>query len=121
MTIRLKSEGYAVVTAQDAPTALMMARKHDPNLILLDISLPGGDGIGVAQCLRDQVCAKNVPIIFITASKKAGLRDEAKRVGASAFIEKPFKATRLLTAIDEALAMDEALTASVAWQNPRMA
>jgi two-component system KDP operon response regulator KdpE len=121
MTIRLKSEGYAVVSAQDAPTALMMARKHDPNLILLDISLPGGDGFQVAQCLRDQVLAKNVPIIFITASKKEGLREEAKRVGASAFLEKPFKAGQLLTAIEETLAMDAALTASVAWQNPRMA
>ena len=115
MSVRLKSSGFSVVTAHDVPNALMLARKHDPDLALVDVGLPGGDGFHVAECLRDQVCARQVPIVFVTASKKDGLRDRAMKAGASAFLEKPFKASELLAAIDSAL-----LSMS-AWQAPGMA
>jgi DNA-binding response OmpR family regulator len=102
MTVRLKSSGFAVITAHDVPNALMMARKHSPDLALLDIGLPGGNGFHVADGLR-QVCSRHVPVVFITASKKDGLREEAKRLGATALLEKPFKASQLLETIDAAL------------------
>lgn len=103
MSLRLKSVGYSVVTAQDVPSALMVARKVEPDLALLDISIPGGDGFDVAERLRDKVLAKHVPIVFITASKQSGLRDKARRLGAAGFLEKPFKASQLLEAIDDAI------------------
>lgn len=103
MSLRLKSVGYTVVTAEDVPTALMVARKEEPDLALLDISIPGGDGFVVAERLRDKVLAKHVPIIFITASKQEGLKAKAKKLGAAAFLEKPFKAHDLLEAIDDAM------------------
>ncbi len=109
MTVRLKASGFSVVTAQDVPSALMMARKHDPDLALLDIGLPGGDGFHIVECLREHVSSRHVPVIFITASKKDGLRDEAKRLGATAFLEKPFKASELLAAVDSALLSSSAL------------
>jgi CheY-like chemotaxis protein len=92
----------------------MLARKHDPDLALLDIGLPGGDGFRVAECLRD-VSPRRVPVVFVTASKKDGLREQAKKAGASAFLEKPFKASALLAAIDSAL------LATNSWQAPRLA
>lgn len=103
MSLRLKSVGYHVVTAQDVPSALMVARREEPDLALLDISIPGGDGFVVAERLRDKVLAKHVPIVFITASKQKGLREKAKQLGAAAFLEKPFKASQLLEAIDDAM------------------
>lgn len=103
MTLRLKSVGYTVVTAQDVPSALMIARKEEPDLALIDISIPGGDGFVVAEKLREKVLSKHLPIIFITASKQEGLKEKAKRLGAAAFLEKPFKASHLLEAIDEAM------------------
>lgn len=110
--IRLKASGFAVITAHDVPSALMQARKHDPDLVLLDVGLPGGSGFHVADCLRNQVCKREVPLIFITASKKDGLRQEARKLGASAFLEKPFKSSQLLAAIDSALLKVDA------WKEP---
>lgn len=103
MSVRLKNSGFSVLTAHDVPSALMMARKHEPDLALLDIGLPGGNGFHVAEGLRNQVCKHRVPIVFITASKKEGLREQAAKVGASALLEKPFKASELLGTIDAAL------------------
>lgn len=103
MTARLKNSGFAVVAAQDVPSALMLARKHNPDLALVDIGLPGGSGFHIAKCLRDNICSYRVPVVFITASKKEGLREEAMKVGASALLEKPFKASELLATIDAAM------------------
>jgi DNA-binding response OmpR family regulator len=115
MTMRLKSTGFSVVTAQDAPSALIAARRNNPDIVLLDIGLPGGNGIEVAQCLRKNVFSQHVPIIFITASKKEELKTAARRFGASAYLEKPFKASTLLAAIDDAL------LSSKSWQHTRFA
>jgi DNA-binding response OmpR family regulator len=115
MTARLRNSGFTVVTAHDAPSALMLARKHSPDLALVDIGLPGGSGFHIAECLRDRVCNYRVPVVFITASKKEGLREEAMKVGANALLEKPFKASELLATIDAAL-----MSVS-SWQAPRPA
>ena len=103
MRARLKHSGFTVRVASDAPSALMQARKHEPDVALLDISLPGGNGIEVARKLQDLICDKELPIIFITASKEECLKEEANRVGAAAFLEKPFSAKKLLSMIDSAL------------------
>lgn len=103
MTARLKVSGFSVVNAYDVPSALIQARKHDPDLALLDIGLPGGDGFHIAECLHEHVSNRRVPVVFITASRKEGLREEAAKVGACALLEKPFKAKHLLETIHEAL------------------
>src|SRR5262249_9030498 len=114
LTVRLKSLGFSVVTAHDVPTALIVARKHDPDLALVDIGLPGGDGFRVADCLRTQVCARDVPIIFITARNTEALRQLATTHGASGLLEKPFKASDLVAKIDSALLKMNR------WQEPRV-
>ena len=75
----------------------------DVDIVLMDIGLPGGDGLAAARNLQEKVFTRFVPIIFITASRKEGLLDEAKQIGASAYLEKPFKASQLLPAINSAL------------------
>jgi len=101
--VRLKSMGYEVVSAADAVSSVAQARKHDPDVILIDINLPGGDGFVVAERLRSNLQTSSTPFIFITASKQSGLKERAQQLGASAFLEKPFDATTLADAIELAL------------------
>lgn len=110
LTIRLKSQGYDVVVAYDAVMATAQAREHHPAIILLDISMPGGNGFTVAERLNDSSLTTDIPIIFLTASKEPGLRERAKELGAVGFLEKPFEAQELIAVIQHALAENFAPT-----------
>lgn len=103
MGVRLKSMGYEVASAADAVSAVAQARKCKPDVILIDINLPGGDGFMVAERLQSLMQTSTTPFIFITASKQPGLRERAKELGAAAFLEKPFDATQLADAIEMSL------------------
>jgi CheY-like chemotaxis protein len=102
--IRLSSAGYRVASAYDAATALSRARECNPDVVLLDITLPAGDGFLVAERLRQNPSTCGVPIVFITASKQAGLRKRAAEYRATGFLEKPFSAQRLLDTVTNSLA-----------------
>jgi CheY-like chemotaxis protein len=101
--VRLKHMGYTVYTAKDAVNAVSSVRKHSPDIVVLDISLPAGDGFLVADRLQNLVASGATPIIFITASENPGLRQRAAKLGAAAFLLKPFDATTLADAIETAL------------------
>lgn len=98
LRIRLEAAGYEVVTAADGFSGLKMTMTHKPQLILLDIMMPVGMGFSVAERLKD-LGLGDIPIIFITASKRAGLRKTAQQLGAAGFFEKPYDAEELLAAI----------------------
>ena len=101
--VRLKSMGYTVYAAKDAVNAISAVRKNDPDVIVLDVSLPAGDGFMVAERLQRLISSAATPIIFVTASENPSLRERAMRVGAVAFLNKPFDATTLADAIESAL------------------
>jgi CheY-like chemotaxis protein len=101
--VRLKSMGYTVYAAQDAVNAISAVRKNNPDVVVLDVSLPAGDGFLVADRLRNLITAATTPIIFVTASEKAELRERAMKLGAVEFLQKPFDATTLADAIESAL------------------
>jgi CheY-like chemotaxis protein len=101
--VRLKAMGYTVHAAKDAVNAISAVRKNDPDVIVLDISLPAGDGFVVADRLQKLISTAATPIIFVTASVKPGLRDRAMKLGAANFLNKPFDATTLADAIESAL------------------
>jgi CheY-like chemotaxis protein len=103
LNVRLRAKGYDVCAAYDATLAMTQAIAHQPDLALLDVSMPGGDGFVVAERLRATVATANIPIIFITALKQPGLKEKAKALGAIAFFEKPFESNDLITVIDAAL------------------
>ena len=98
LRIRLESAGYQVVTAGDGFSGLKMTMTHKPQLILMDIMMPVGMGFSVAERLKDLGMGE-IPIIFITASKRAGLRKTAQQLGAAGFFEKPYDAEELRAAI----------------------
>jgi two-component system cell cycle response regulator len=101
--VRLKSMGYTVCTAKDAVNAISAVRKNNPDVVVLDVSLPAGDGFLVADRLRNLIISATTPIIFVTASEKTELRERAMKLGAVEFLQKPFNATTLADAIETAL------------------
>src|ERR1700733_13340927 len=107
--VRLKAMGYVVYTAKDAVNAVSAVRKNEPDVVVLDISLPAGDGFLFAERLQNIVGSAATPIIFttpiisITASDSPELRERAKQLGAVGFLKKPFDATALADAIESAL------------------
>jgi CheY-like chemotaxis protein len=101
--VRLKSMGYTVSAAKDAASAVSVVRKAAPDVIVLDVSLPGGDGFLVAGRLQRLISSAATPIIFVTATEKQGMRERAMKLGAVAFLTKPFDATTLADAIESAI------------------
>ncbi|MFK8081522.1 MAG: response regulator [Granulosicoccus sp.] len=101
LSLRLQSMGFAVDSAADAVYAMNAAVRCKPEVVLLDINLPGGDGFMVADRLRASHALGSTPIIFITASQDPEMRMRAGTYSASRFIEKPFQASQLTNAIDE--------------------
>lgn len=97
LRLRIAAHGYAVSVAHDAATALMVARKTSPDLIVLDISMPGGDGFVVAE--RMEMAFGRLPMIFITANSHPDLRAKAVAVGAVGFFEKPLQTDELIASI----------------------
>lgn len=99
MKIRLKSNGYTVDSSPDAISAMTSAINFKPDVVLIDINLPGGDGFTVAERMLASAETSSTPFIFMTASKEEGLRQKAEALGAMGYLEKPFSASYLFDAI----------------------
>ena len=101
--VRLRSKGYDVVASYDAVMGMQKAMEQPPDLILLDIMMPGGNGVTLAERLQNSTKTSNIPIIFLTASKQTDLRQQAFSLGAVGFFEKPFDFDELLATVRAAL------------------
>ncbi len=100
---RLKSEGYEPVFAGDAISAVNAARKEVPDLILLDLGLPAGDGRIVMERLQAMPALEGIPVIIITARDLSLERDSLAQTGAFARFQKPFDYDALLAAVRSGL------------------
>jgi DNA-binding response OmpR family regulator len=92
----LARQGYTVQVAADGPTALVLARQGRPDLILLDIMLPGLDGFEVCRILRQET---NVPILMLTARDEEVDRVVGLEVGADDYVTKPFSMRELMARV----------------------
>jgi two-component system alkaline phosphatase synthesis response regulator PhoP len=93
--VNLEAEGMAVIEAADGPAGLDAARAERPDVILLDVMMPGLDGWRVAEELLDDAGTSGIPIVFLTA--RAELRDRARGIdlGGVDYITKPFNPIEL--------------------------
>jgi DNA-binding response OmpR family regulator len=93
--VNLEAEGMTVLEAGDGPSGLETARTAEPDVILLDVMMPGLDGWGVAEALLEDERTQQVPIIFLTA--RAEFRDRARGldIGGVDYITKPFNPVEL--------------------------
>ena len=103
LALRINAAGYQATTTYDALTGLNAAIRNPPALVLLDISMPAGNGFSVAERIH-ALNPTPPPIIFLTASKKPDFREKAKELGAAGYFEKPYEAEELFGAIQHALA-----------------
>jgi len=92
----LESGGCEVLTAGDGRTAIELAKAESPDLILLDIMMPGIDGYEVSRKLREVHGKGVVPVIFVTAKDDAQAMREGFRSGGTLFLSKPFNSSQLL-------------------------
>ena len=103
LTARLKANGYSVVPAMDAISAIAVARKEAPDLIILDLGLPGGDGFLVLERIRRLTDLVAIPVIILSAWDPADNMRRSLDAGAIAFFQKPPENHEFLAAIRHAL------------------
>lgn len=103
MGVRLRAQGYNLAIARDAISAISMARKENPDLIVLDLGLPGGNGFQVMERLKSLPELMLVPVIVVTARDPKLNEELALQAGAYAFFQKPYEPGELHKAIQNAL------------------
>ena len=103
LSVRLKANGYSVVFAADGIAAVSVARNEAPDVIILDIGLPGGNGFTVMERLVALPPVAHIPIIILTARDLSGNLMQAFNAGAKDFLQKPVDNDVLLETIRAAL------------------
>jgi CheY-like chemotaxis protein len=103
MHLRLKANQYETFFAADAFAGVAEARKHRPDLIILDLGLPAGDGFTVMERLKQIPFLAVIPIIVVSARDGLGNQKRAYEAGAKAFLQKPVNDAELLAVIRQAL------------------
>ncbi|GAC1483375.1 MAG: response regulator [Gemmatimonadaceae bacterium] len=102
-TFLLQSAGHVVLTAKDAEAALMLARGEHPDLILMDIQLPGMDGLEATALLKRDEATRNIPVIAITALAMKGDEERIRAAGCDGYISKPLAYKNFLATISAVL------------------
>ncbi|ODS24552.1 two-component system response regulator [Candidatus Endobugula sertula] len=103
LTTILEKKGYAVEVAETGEEGLEMAKRNPPDLILMDVVMPGLNGFQATRQLSRNPETTNVPIIIVSTKDQATDKVWGMRQGARAYLVKPISETQLLSAISEAL------------------
>ncbi len=96
----LEARGYNVLQAKDGMEGWHIAREHRPDLILMDIQLPGISGLEVTKWLKDDETLKSIPVIAITAFAMAGDKEKFLEGGCDAYIPKPISIPNFLQTVE---------------------
>ena len=99
LKIRLRANHYDTVQASDGYSAISVAQKEQPNLIILDLGLPAGDGYVVLERLQNSDTLSNIPVIVLTARDPHSDEQRTLQAGATAFLQKPADNNELLNVI----------------------
>jgi two-component system, cell cycle response regulator DivK len=98
-TFLLKSAGYAVLSATDAEAGLALARTKQPDLVLMDIQLPGMDGLEACAILKKSEATRDIPVIALTALAMKGDEERIRAAGCDGYIAKPLAYREFLATI----------------------
>jgi len=113
MRLRLRANHYEIATATDGYAAIATAQKERPDLIVLDLGLPAGDGFKVLERLQASDVLSGIPVIVLSARDPQNNERRALKAGASAFFQKPADNDELLNAIRTSLAGPSAAAAAL--------
>ena len=103
LTYNLEREGFAVIGAEDGTQGLQLIKQHLPDIVLLDLMLPGMDGLAVCQQLRAYPASANIPIIMLTAKNEESDIVLGLGLGADDYVSKPFSPKELIARIKATL------------------
>jgi CheY-like chemotaxis protein len=95
----LKIGKYQVFEAVDAERGIQLAREHQPNLILMDIQLPGMNGLCAIKVIKEDDTLKDIPVVALTSRAMAGDEDKAIKAGCIGYITKPINTRMFLKSI----------------------
>ncbi len=101
--LELRAQGFEAVLARDAVAAISVARKEKPDLVLLDLGLPGGDGFLVMERFKALNAVMHTPIIVVTGEDELAVIDRVVAAGVTAVIKKPFEAGDVVAMIRRVL------------------
>jgi DNA-binding response OmpR family regulator len=99
LQVRLNANHYHVVCAGDGVTPISEVRKHMPDLLILDLRLPAGDGFSVLERMKANEDLGSIPVIALSGQGRVDNRDRAIRAGAKTFLQKPIEHGKLLAVI----------------------
>lgn len=103
LNVALKGKGYAVRTASDGPALLSLLETERPDLLLLDVMMPGMSGLDVLQRIRGDGRWSDLPVLMVTAVPEAAVQAETEACGGTEVIPKPFRLADLLARIESRL------------------
>jgi len=98
-TFLLQSAGHSVLSATDAETGLTLARRQQPDLVLMDIQLPGMDGLEATALLKSDPATRDIPVVALTALAMKGDEERIRAAGCDGYIAKPLAYKEFLTTI----------------------
>jgi two-component system alkaline phosphatase synthesis response regulator PhoP len=101
--ITLEFKGYRALEASSGPEGLVIARAERPDLILLDVMMPGTDGLTVARTLAADPALRSIPVILLTALGRRSDIDAGIETGVCAYVVKPFEPLELLSLIEQSI------------------
>lgn len=102
-SILLSSKGYSVTGVMDGRSALEEVKANKPDLVILDIMLPGIDGFEVCSRIKEDPAISHIPVLILTAKKNSQDIARGQQVGCDAYITKPFKSAKVLDMVQELL------------------
>ena len=99
----LEGEDYIILQAKNGHEAVILNEMEKPDLVILDLMMPGLSGMEALEIMRKSETSRNIPIIILTAKGQAADKEKALRMGASHFLKKPFSPLELLTFVEKIL------------------
>jgi DNA-binding response OmpR family regulator len=103
LEVRLKASGYGVNCAGDGAEAISESRKHVPDLIVLDLGLPVGDGFVVLDTLKANANLASIPVIVLSGRDRKANEERVLQAGAKAFLQKPVQTNEFLAVVRQTL------------------
>lgn len=104
ITYSLKNAGYSVISAINGETGVEMARRNRPSFILMDVNLPGIDGIEATKKIRASEIKCSIPIIALTSFAMQGDREKILKAGCNGYFEKPIDPNTIVDQIEKIIA-----------------
>ena len=102
----LQINGYNILEATDAEIGIDITREHHPDLILMDIQLPGMDGLSATKIIKKNPSLKDIPVVALTSCAMQGDKERAMEAGCAGYIAKPIDTRKFLETVSQYLKSD---------------